>query len=251
MAVLGLVWLGIFVVDMTVGLNPLLAGLSTTIWILFIGDFGVRLTLAPNRWVYVRRNWLTALSLLVPALRIGRLFVAARALRAARAARGLRLVRAVTSLNRGMGAIGTAMRRRGVAYVLLLTIAVTLAGAAGMYALEPRGADGGGFSSFGDALWWTGMIITTMGSAYWPLTPEGRILAFLLSLFAIGVFGYITATLASFFVDRDAATPGSAVADAAELRAIRREVAALRASLDARDRTEPSDSGTTSRPDAN
>jgi len=113
-----------------------------------------------------------------------------------------------------------------------------------MYALEPRSADDAGFSSFGDALWWTGMIITTMGSAYWPLTAEGRILAFLLSLFAIGVFGYITATLASFFVDRDAATPGAAVADAAELRAIRRELAALRASLEVEDRTESSESET-------
>ena len=243
MAILGLVWLGIFVLDMTVGLTPLLAGLSTVVWILFIGDFVVRLMLAPDRLVYVRRNWLTALSLLVPALRIGRLFVAARALRAVRAARGLRLVRAVTSLNRGMGALGTTMRRRGVAYVFLLTIVVTLAGAAGMYALEPRSADGAGFSSFGDALWWTGMIITTMGSAYWPLTPEGRILAFLLSLFAIGVFGYITATLASFFVDRDAATPDAAVADAAELRAIRRELTALRASLE-KERPESSQSGT-------
>jgi voltage-gated potassium channel len=72
MAILGLVWLGIFVVDMTVGLNPLLTGLSTTVWIVFIGDFVVRLMLAPNRSLYVRRNWLTALSLLVPALRIGR-----------------------------------------------------------------------------------------------------------------------------------------------------------------------------------
>jgi voltage-gated potassium channel len=229
MAFLGLAWLGLFAFDMTVGVNPLLTGLSTAIWLLFILDFIVRLTLAPNRLAYVRGNWLTALSLLVPALRIGRLFVAARTLRAVSAARGLRLVRAVTSLNRGMGALGATMRRRGVAYVVVLTIAVTLAGAAGMYALEPRAGAGSGFSNFGDSLWWTGMIMTTMGSAYWPLTPEGRILAFLLSLFAIGVFGYITATLASFFIDRDAATPGAAVADSAELRAIRRDIAALAA----------------------
>jgi voltage-gated potassium channel len=233
MAILGLIWLGLFVLDMTVGLNPLLTGLSTTIWIAFIVDFTVRLMLAPERLRYVRRNWLTALSLLVPALRIGRLLVAARALRAVRAARGLRLVRAVTSLNRGMGALGATIRRRGVAYVVVLTIAVTLAGAAGMYALEPRGAADNGFTDFGDALWWTGMIMTTMGSAYWPRTPEGRILAFLLSLFAIGIFGYITATLASFFVDRDAAAPGASVANDGELRAIRRDVAAIRASLDA------------------
>jgi voltage-gated potassium channel len=157
MAFLGLAWLGLFAFDMTVGVNPLLTGLSTAIWLLFILDFIVRLTLAPNRLAYVRGNWLTALSLLVPALRIGRLFVAARTLRAVSAARGLRLVRAVTSLNRGMGALGATMRRRGVAYVVVLTIAVTLAGAAGMYALEPRAGAGSGFSNFGDALWWTAL----------------------------------------------------------------------------------------------
>jgi len=77
------------------------------------------------------------------------------------------------------------------------------------------------------------MIMTTMGSAYWPRTPEGRALAFLLSLFAIGVFGYITATLASFFVDREAATPGAAVPNAADLRAIRRDIAAIRSAIGA------------------
>jgi voltage-gated potassium channel len=52
-------------------------------------------------------------------------------------------------------------------------------------------------------------------------------------LFAIGVFGYVTATLASFFVDRDAAAPGASVANDGELRAIRRDLAAIRSSLEA------------------
>ena len=50
------------------------------------------------------------------------------------------------------------------------------------------------------------MIITTLGSAHWPGTAEGRILGFLLSLYAFGIFGYITATLATFFVGREAAS---------------------------------------------
>jgi voltage-gated potassium channel len=232
MALLGVVWLVLFVLDMTRGLDPLLTGLSTAIWLIFIADFSVRLLLAPNRVRYVRRSWLTALSLLLPALRIGRLVAVARALRVARASRGLRLVRVVTSLNRGMTALGATMQRRGVAYVFLLATVVTLAGAAGMYALEPHGRSGAdGFRNYGDALWWTAMIMTTMGSAYWPRTAEGRILAFLISLFSIGVFGYITATLASFFVDRNAATPGGGVAGAADLRALRKEIVALRTDL--------------------
>lgn len=34
----------------------------------------------------------------------------------------------------------------------------------------------GGIDSYGTALWWTAMILTTMGSDYWPKTAEGRIL---------------------------------------------------------------------------
>jgi voltage-gated potassium channel len=44
------------------------------------------------------------------------------------------------------------------------------------------------------------MILTTLGSQYWPRTPEGRVLGFLISLYAFAVFGYFTALLASFFV---------------------------------------------------
>jgi voltage-gated potassium channel len=80
------------------------------------------------------------------------------------------------------------------------------------------------------------MIMTTMGSAYWPRTPEGRILALLISLFAIGVFGFVTATLASFFVDRDASAPDATVAGADELRARRNQFAARRGELRAQRR---------------
>jgi voltage-gated potassium channel len=233
MAVLSLVWLALFIFSVVHGLDAFLSTVSTLIWIAFIADYVLRLVIAPDRWAFIRGNWLLGASLLVPALRILRFAAIVRVLRVARAARGVRLLRAVTSLNRGMRALGGTMHRRGFAYVATLSIAVTLAGAAGMYALEPHAADGSGFAGYGDALWWTSMIMTTLGSAYWPRTAEGRILAFLLSLYAIGVFGYITATLASFFVDRDAAATDSEVASTGDLRRILRELAAVRADTQA------------------
>jgi voltage-gated potassium channel len=42
-----------------------------------------------------------------------------------------------------------------------------------------------------------------MGSQYWPQTGAGRLLAFLLSLYAFGVFGYTTAAIASYFIGTD------------------------------------------------
>jgi voltage-gated potassium channel len=235
-ALLGLVWLVLFVIEVTRGLSPLLSTLSVAIWVIFAGDFVVRLLIAPHRWQYLRRNWLAAISLVVPALRAVRLLAVFRVIRFAR---GARLLRVVASLNRSMGALGSTLRRRGISYVALLTVAVILGGAAGMYALEPHDPNGAaGFASYGDALWWTSMIVTTLGSAYWPRTPEGRTLALLLSLFAIGVFGYITATLASFFVDRDAASPSTDVASAQDIRTLRLEIQKLRETIEKTTRNE-------------
>ncbi len=72
------------------------------------------------------------------------------------------------------------------------------------------------------------MALTTMGSSYSPVTPEGRILAFILALYAFGVFGYVTATLATFFVGRDAQSQEGEIAGSTDIAQLRREIAALR-----------------------
>ena len=125
-----------------------------------------------------------------------------------------------------MRALGASLRRRGFGYVVALTVLVIFAGAAGMYAFE-NGASGG-LNSYGEALWWTAMVMTTMGSQYWPQTFEGRVLCFFLALYAFAVFGYVTATLATFFVGRDAENNEAELAGAKELAALREELIALR-----------------------
>ncbi len=221
MRVLGFVWLGLLVLEFTRGLSPLLEALGTAIWIIFILDFVLRLALAPNKKRYLGQNWLSALSLLVPALRVFRAARAIRVLRVSRAARGIRLVRVVGSVNRGMRALGRSMGRRGLGYVVALTILVTVAGAAGMHTFEQE-------LSYPAALWWTAMIMTTMGSQYWPQTIEGRVLCVALALYAFGVFGYVTATLATFFVGRDAENADAGLAGAQAVAALQADIAALR-----------------------
>jgi voltage-gated potassium channel len=231
--VLGFVWLVLLVVELTRGLHPMLQALSTTIWIIFIIAFLVELALAPRKLAYLRSQWLTVLSLALPALRVLRVARALRVLRAARAVRGARLLRVVTGLNRGMGALGRSMGRRGLGYVFALTLVVIVGGAAGMLALEREAS--GGLQDYASALWFTIMLLTTIGSEYWPRTPEGRLLCLLLSFYAIGVFGYITAALASFFVDRDREEQRPVERSEREaLEALRVEVVALRHELQER-----------------
>jgi voltage-gated potassium channel len=226
MLALAFVWLVLLVVELTRGESPLFYFLGAVIWVIFILDFAVKLVLAPDKAIYLKGNWLTAISLLVPALRLFRVFRAFRLLRLVSTGRGLRLFRVVSSLNRGMKALGASLSRRGFGYVITLTVLVTIAGAAGMYAFENEVP--GGPDSYGESLWWTAMIMTTMGSQYWPQTAEGRVLCVILALYAFGVFGYVTAALATFFVGRDADSVDAEVAGAKQLTELRNEVIALR-----------------------
>jgi len=236
MLVLAFVWLALLVVELVNGADPGQEMLATAIWVVFVLHFAVEFVLAPRKLSYLRDHWLTAASLAVPALRIARL---APFVRMFRAARGLRLVKVVGSLNRGMRALGASMGRRGFGYVSAVTLLVTLVGAAGMYALEPR--DSRAWQSYGDALWWTAMLMTTMGSEYWPRSMEGRLLCLLLSVYAFAVFGYVTATLATHFIGRDAENEAAAVVGRQDLQALRAELAALRDELAAQRRSRTGD----------
>jgi len=224
LVLLGLIWLVLLVIELGWGLSPFLESLGTLIWLIFIIEFAVRLLISPEKLQYLKDNWLTAIALILPAFRVLRMFRMARLLRTARAARSLRLLRIVTSVNRGMKALSASFGRRGFRYVSALTAVVVLAGAGGMYAFENEVP--GGLNSYSVALWWTAMLLTSIGSEYWPQTAEGRVLCFLLSLYGFGVFGYVTAALASFFIGRDADGAGELVGTQA-IKELREEIAAL------------------------
>jgi voltage-gated potassium channel len=253
LVVLSLVWLGLLVVELVQGLPPVLDAAVYIIWGLFIADFLVEIVIAPDRGAYLRSNILVVVSLILPAARVLRVARLAQVARISRAARPINLVRVVTSVNRGIRATGRTFARRGAAYVAVITGLVALGGAAGMWAFENPAAlaEAGRLAdvpaatrldNYPTALWWTLMILATMGTDYWPLTTEGRILTLLLALYGFAVFGYITATIASHFLGQDRAAemagepvPGAQPGDvgaasplALEIRALREELAGLR-----------------------
>ena len=79
---------------------------------------------------------------------------------------------------------------------------VVLLGAAAGLLLE-AGAPGATINGFGDALWWSGALVTTVGSELYPVTAGGRVLGFVLMLYAVGIFSYFIASIASVFVGVD------------------------------------------------
>jgi voltage-gated potassium channel len=173
MLILSFLWLTLLIAEFLWGLGLWQERIGTGIWVVFILDFAVKFSLAPRKRAYLRNNWLTIIALAVPALRLFRIAKLIRVLRITRAARGLRLVRFITSLNRGMKALGASMGRRGFGYVMTLTLIVLFSGAAGMYRFENE-APAGGFDSYGTALWWTAMLLASTG----PVRPRAVACAF-------------------------------------------------------------------------
>ena len=84
MTILSFVWLGLMIVEFTSGLSPQLENLNLIIWLLFVLHFVLEFWIAPDKRRYLRKNWLTALALLLPALRIFRALKAVRLLMTAK-----------------------------------------------------------------------------------------------------------------------------------------------------------------------
>jgi voltage-gated potassium channel len=199
MLLLSLSWVGIVLMELLRGSSRLLEIFGTGIWLIFILEFLLRFALAPEKLPFLRSNWLTILSLIVPALRI---FRGLRLLRAGRALRGARLVRIVGTANRSMNALKSTLRRRQFHYVAGLTILVVTLGAAGMLSFEPR------------AKWRAASppIGTRSGGRHAGQHDRVRLLAaddgrtdprLPAAVYGLAVFGYITASFASFFVGRE------------------------------------------------
>lgn len=233
MIFLSFIWMILVVVELVWTTSGVFALLGTIIWIIFIAEFLLRFALAPRKLSFLRRNPITIVALAAPAFRF------LTALRFLRLARGLRLVRIVGTANRGLNALRKSFSRRGLGYVLVATAIIVLLGAGGMLAFEPAREIENGFSGYGDALWWTMMLVATAGTGFMPETAEGRMLALLLSLYGLAVFGFITASFATFFIGQEAQAEDGDVAGAGELAALRQEIQSLR--LELREASRPHD----------
>lgn len=230
--ILAAIWLILLFVELVWGLTPFLETIGIIIWIIFVIDFAIRFILSPRKSNYLKLNWLTAISLILPALRIFRVFMLTRAIRLARLTGSFRLMKILGSLYRGMNALRRGFSRHGLGYIIVFTVIVILIGAAGILEFEKNVPDPGGIHDYGEALWWTAMIMTTAGSAYWPKTVEGRILCFFLALYAFGIFGYITARFAAFIVGRDAQNIGPGASDTQSITLLRNEFQQLGKKID-------------------
>ena len=153
-------------------------------WAIFIIDYVVRLALAERRLHYWSRHLLDLAVIALPLLRPMRL---------------LRLVMLLKAVNR---TATSSLRGRIAVYVAGGTGLLLFCGALAILDAE-RGHPGANIRDFGDAAWWAVATVSTVGYGdRYPVTTEGRAVAFGLMLGGIALLGVVTASIASWLIDR-------------------------------------------------
>jgi voltage-gated potassium channel len=190
-------------VDLPARILALCQAVTWATWALFVLDYGVRLYLAQHRRAFVADNVFDLLVVALPLLRPLRL---------------LRLVTLLAVLNR---LAGHSLRGHLVTYAVGATSLLVFVAALATLDAERNGEDAN-ITTFSDALWWATTTITTVGYGdRFPVTAPGRALAAGLMIAGIALLGVVTATLASWLIERIAA------AEEAEQAATREQVARL------------------------
>lgn len=184
-------------------------------WGMFVVDYVVSLGLARQRWRWFVRHLLDLATIALPFLR------------------PLRLLRLLQLFRVLQHSAGTAVRGRVTVYVVATTALLVFVSSLAMYDVEHT-ARGASITSFGDALWWSVVTITTVGYGdLTPVTVEGRLIASGVMVSGIALLGVVTATIASWIIDQVGRRNEEAqTATRRELRELTDEIRALRQRLD-------------------
>jgi voltage-gated potassium channel len=199
LTVLAVLWLPVLVLPLVIRVRAGLAGtfdaIDYLVWAVFVAEYLVKLYLAPARWPFFRRHLVDLLVIAVPVL---------RPLRLLRLLRLLTLARSGLILTSALKRARELLTHNGLHFVLLSVLTIVGVCSAVELAFEQR-APGASIHSFGDALWWAVVTVTTVGYGdKYPVTAGGRGVAVVLMLTGIGLVGVLSATIASYFVGQRA-----------------------------------------------
>lgn len=160
--------------------------------LVFFLDFWGNLYFARSKWEYLKWGWLDLLSSL-PTLDIARASRLARVIRVLRALRSIRLIRLLADQ--------IIHRRTDGAFFAIVLLSITLVLFSSIAVLQFETAKESNIRTPEDALWWAFATITTVGYGdKYPVTTEGRVLAAVIMVAGVGMFGSFTGLVASWLL---------------------------------------------------
>ena len=190
------------------------------LYLVFVTDYLERLYLADSRGRWFLYHLFDLAIVVLPFLRPLRL---------------LSLAVVIKVLQR---AVGHTIRGRVIVYTACGAVLIIYAASLAILEIE-RQHPGSKIATFGDAVWWSITTVTTVGYGdLSPVTGMGRVVAVALMLAGISLVGIVTATLASWIVQRVAEEDTAATtAHIEELRAEIRQLA--KSGTDSADNSQP------------
>jgi voltage-gated potassium channel len=215
MVVLAIIWLPVLVVPIVTNLHGSIAltfdVVDYAVWAAFVFEYAAKLWVAVDKKRYFTHHLLDLAMVAVPIL---------RPLRLARVFRVVRFGRVLVVLGGGLKRARAVLTHHGLQYVLLSVGTIIFVAAGLEVYFERHSAGPGAIHSFGDAIWWAVVTVTTVGYGdKLPMTGAGKWVATVLMFTGIGLVGVLTATVASFFVQEQ---------HASELAQIKAQLAEIR-----------------------
>jgi voltage-gated potassium channel len=173
--------------------SDILQTLDTLVCVLLLIDFGIRYHKAESKLAFLKWGWIDLIASIpnVPILRVGRFVRILRILRLLRAIRATHIVTSVLLKNK---------LQTGVASVVLTAFLLVMFCSVGILICEQQNP-AANIQTAGDAIWWSVSTISTVGYGdKYPITAEGRIVAMILMISGMGLFGIFSGLSASFFL---------------------------------------------------
>ena len=205
----------------------LLDRIDTFVCIIFLADFAMRFRRAPSKLAFMKWGWIDLISS-IPAydfLRWGRLV---------RVIRIVRILRAFGSTRRLVAALYR-NRTRSLALTTLLTAFVlVIFSSIAVLAFEDKKESS--IRTPFDAVWWAISTMTTVGYGDTvPMTVEGKIVAMILMVAGVGLFGVLTGLFARIFIEPEIKKEDSDISRlVAEMRLVRERMERIERKLDER-----------------
>lgn len=193
MAILALVVVAILIIELSYNLPQKTITTFSIIDNIVVGIFAIdyftRLFLAKDKAKFFKSNIIDLISI-IP---FNAAFQSVRVLRLSRLLKFTKVFRSGALILKFRKYMDKFLKTNNFNYIIWITLSTLIIGAIGIHLTEGI--------TFGNALWWSFVTITTVGYGdISPQTPIGRIIAGIIMLTGIGFLGMLTATIATFFL---------------------------------------------------